>query len=417
MKSTIELSEHSQKLIGQYIQACEPGMTFSEASKATQLFALLNDEIIPSCITTDNHEEMEFLRASLHAELLTDLSASLKGKTSALNYAKEQSTWENKIKFILLAGAGTLLAACEGFDAMATMLTVFALPAPVILGAGIFFSLLSLVVFYGFDLVQVSKNLGIKLMDAPKLLDIYLLQMNEIKAIRKKINSYNLAIMSPEELQQLEHIVSILEKRFQSVMRASKQFDAALNSTTMLVVKEVFSSAAGLLFFGSGFFAGQSVALYVLGLFITAVTPTFWPVILFSALVGVAAFSLYWYVQRVGVKQLISGWFGLDEEKIALLCDENELELHEEKLINLKEKIISTRQLVVQIATHQELQAVTDRGTPDESVIFSPAQSVPAREKIGTNVYSFHHPRNVTATSHQQGESESCAAVFACNNG
>ncbi|KTD59151.1 hypothetical protein [Legionella shakespearei] len=416
MKSKIELSERSQKLIEQYIQACDPGITFSGASEATQLLALLNDEIIPACTATDNHEDIEFLRASLHAELLTDLFASLKGKASALNHTEEQSTLENKIKFVLLAGAGTLLAACEGFDSMATMLTVLALPAPVILGAGIFFSLLSLVVFYGFDLVQVSKNLGIKLMDAPKLLDIYLLQMNEIKAIRKKINSYNLAAMSLEELQQLEHIVSILEKRFQSVLRASKQFDAALNSNTMLIVKEVFSSAAGLLFFGSGFFAGQSVALYVLGLFITTVTPTFWPVILFSALVGVAAFSLYWYVQRVGVKQLISGWFGLDEEKITLLCDENKLEHNEEKLMSLKEKITSTRELMMRITNHQE-QAESVGEISDEAGIFSPVKSEPTGEKAGANIYSFHHSRNATAPRRLQDESENYAAVFAYNNG
>jgi hypothetical protein len=413
MRSKIELSNHSKQLIEQYLQACDPVITFSGTSEATQLLALLNDEIIPSCSTTDNHEEIEFLRASLHATLLTDLFTSLKGKTNELNHEEEESTWENKIKFVLLAGAGTLLAACEGFDSMATMLTVLALPAPVILGAGIFFSLLSLVVFYGFDLVQVSKNLGIKLMDAPKLLDVYLLQMNEIKAIRKKINSYNLATMSLEELQQLEHIVSILEKRFQSVLRASKQFDAALNSNTMLIVKEVFSSAAGLLFFGSGFFAGQSVALYVLGLFITAVTPTFWPVILFSVLVGVAAFSLYWYVQRVGVKQLISGWFGLDEEKIALLCDENKLEHNEEKLISLKEKITSTRELVMRIAEQVEPAGEIS----DETSILSPAKSRLTGENAGTNIYSFHNSRNANARGHLQDESESYEAVFAYNNG
>lgn len=123
----------------------------------------------------------------MYAELLRDLSTSLNGSDEEIKPVEKEPPVSNKLKFWLLAIAGTLLAACEGFDSITTMMAVLPFPAWVVLCAGILFSALSVVVFYGFDLVQVSQNLEIKLTDTPKLLDLYLLQMEEIKAIRKKL--------------------------------------------------------------------------------------------------------------------------------------------------------------------------------------------------------------------------------------
>jgi hypothetical protein len=134
-------------------------------------------------------KKSELLRVLLHTQLLQDVFFSMKGEL--IEKKKERhSSGLSKIKFALLTGAGILVAACQGFDGMASMLSVFTLSSPIILGIGFIFSLCSVMVFCGFDLVKVSKGLGVKLREAYKLLDAYLLQMEEIKAIRKRIENY-----------------------------------------------------------------------------------------------------------------------------------------------------------------------------------------------------------------------------------
>lgn len=339
----VELSKSSKDLIFEYSSKRWEQIN-SIDSKSQDDFAILiswlkNQIDAPSDKLKKSREENEFILASLHAELLSDLYSAMMIERSNTK-KEEEPAWSAKFKFLFLAIAGTLVAGCQGFDSVTTLLGVLSLPSVAVLIAGIVFSTISILVFYGFDLVQVSKNLGVRLVDAPKLLDVYLLQLEKIKAIRKKICTYTLSELPPEELEQLQQIISMLRVRFNALTQASKQYDLALNSTNMKIAKFVFSSMAGVLFFGSGFFAGQSVAIFMLGLFMTSVTPTFWPVIVFSLVVGVAAFSLYWYVEQVGLKKLVSGLFGLDEEKIELLCDDANLSKENQKLSNLEKNVV-----------------------------------------------------------------------------
>lgn len=369
----IQISNRSQELINNYIEACYPHQSQLQADDNSidleLLLSWLNDEITPYAKKAKkSKQEIEFIFTKLRAELLRDLF-NFMPDTRKLHTKKEEKTatpW-NKLKFILLAISGTIFAACEGFDSITTMMGVLSLPSWAILLVGLAFSVLSVVVFYGFELVQVSQNLGVNLRDAPKLLDVYLLQLEEIKSIRRKINTYSLAGKSSEELAQLKSTIEMLQCRFKALTESSKQFKLALDSNSMQTAKYIFSGVAGLLFFGSGFFAGQSVGVFMLGLIIAAATPAAWPVVIFSLLVGASAFSLYWYVERVGLQKLISGWFGLNEDKIEQLCDQDKLTKEAEKLENLKEKIIDTSKLTIklsnlehelhgaEIVVHQEL--------------------------------------------------------------
>jgi hypothetical protein len=417
----VELSKRSQELIVEYFSISRPGSSslkhvYSPIDSA-QLISWLNDELsIPSSIAIESKQEIEFILASLRGELLRDLLASMDGDNSPNINPAETNSWDAKIKFALLALAGTLLAGCEGFDSIATMLSVLSLPPLVILLAGLSFSLLSIVVFYGYDLVQVSKNLGVTLRDAPKLLDVYLLQMNEIKGIRKKIDSYKLAELSTEELVQLESIITMLQRRFQALIVASSQFDSALNSNKMQTAKVLVSAMAGLLYFGSGFFAGQSVAMFIAGLFIPVVLPTFWPVVLFSIIVGLADFTLYWYVDRVGLKNLVSGWFGLDEDKIDQLCDKNNLDKEEKKLENLKEKVISTAKLTNQLIKLQhELEGVDDLSS-QPAVIPISHDHEPLTLRTSANIYSFHpKPASGTCVPQAWQSRSQCSEPLDCH--
>lgn len=385
MSVKVRLSKRSQELIQNYQEASHASLVSMEDLNVPVDINMIIRWLCMDLEDSDNSlikskKEMEFLQASFRAELLKDLFSALNTKTSQLK-EEENVLWSTKFKFFILAIAGTLVAGCEGFDSVTTLLSVFSLPSVITLMAGLAFAVLSIVVFYGFNLVQVSMNLGIKLRDAPKLLDVYLCQREEIKAIRREIESRYLTGRSLEELEAIERIVDMLQKRFKSLIDTSKQFDEAVNSNAILIAKHVFSGMAGLLFFGSGFFAGQSVALFILGLFISSITPACWPVVVFSLLVGLASFSLYWYVERVGLNQLISGWFGLDEDKIELLCDENKLNNEEDKLNNLKEKIVNTIHLTQKIASLEQKVFINQ----NENNI---KDALPRNQS--DNIYSFH---------------------------
>ncbi|RUR13964.1 hypothetical protein [Legionella sp. km772] len=399
MSKMIKLSDKTQELIKQYKMLAyskkESLDSFSSVVEQRVLINWLHEEVsTPSPVKRKIKKEMEFLLASLRVELLRDLLLAM--DINPESYKKNESAPSNKnnLKFYLLAIAGTVLAACEGFDSITSLLGVFALPSMITLMAGLAFSALSVMVFYGFNLVQVAKNLDVKLRDAPKLLDLYLLQLDEIKSLRKKINTYKLARLSLDELNDLAQVVSMLESRLAALGESSKQFNDALNSPHIKLAKNLFVGIAGLMFFGSGFFAGQSVSVFLLGLIMGSVLPTFLPVVLVSTAVGLAAFSLYWYVEKVGLQQLISGWFGLDEEKIEKLCSSAELEKQTEKLSNLKEKIVETAELARQLKDlqaqgKQEPQPDLALARDETRLLKNSAGSRPKSSASG-NIYSFH---------------------------
>jgi multisubunit Na+/H+ antiporter MnhC subunit len=394
-------------------QSHETGLEqFKSPIEYEQLIACLgNDITISSEIHIDIKQEIEFVLASLRAELLRDLLDSMGGDNTSDKIGEENTSGVATLRFIFLALAGTLLAGCEGFDSITTMLVVLSLPSFLILVTGLGFSILSIIVFYSYDLIQVAKNLGVTLRDAPKLLDIYLQQMNAIKSLRKKIDHYKLAKLSTEELLQLQQTLIMLQVRFQSLTEASVQFDKALNSKEMRLAKALISGAAGLLFFGSGFFAGQSVAMFVAAFFTSTVLPTFWPVILFSIIVGVAAFALYLHLEQEGLTKLVSRWFGLDEDKIEQLCDQSKLDKECIKLELLREKIISTTQLTKNLDMLQtKLVPVSenDEKQSEVSVREQPALAL----KISTNIHSFHpQPRVVQEEFQKEQDSENALAV------
>ena len=347
MGRNVKISERSQKLIHNWPKVRQNDFKPGDYSvDLNSLIFWLETELTTSSNRSSQEErKIEFLLASLRAELLRDLLASLPGDDSHIIPDEVPPSWSDKMKFALLLVSGTVLAACVGFDSVTTLIGVLALPSVAILLVGLTFSCLSIVVFYSYDLIQISQALGIRLRDTPKLLDVYLLQMSEIKSIRRKIDTYLLANLCVDELGELERTLKMLQSCLTDLKKASDQFKLALQSTIMQVAKAMFTGVAGLLAFGSGFFAGQSVAIFVLNVFFASISSTLWPVIAFSVLVGLASFSLYWFVQRVELKKIISGWFGLDEGKVDELCCQNKLAKEEKKLSILKDKVSATARL------------------------------------------------------------------------
>lgn len=384
----ITISISSQKWIKKYLLASGVRRNESLPSTSIQfktLIAWLSTDPIRSFGKSKNRQKIEIILVSLQTALLRDLSLSMQGEYEKVERkGNNDSSRMSKIKFFFLTSAGILVTACQGFDGVVTMLSVFAMSPSILLGIGFAFILLSVIVFFGVDLVKVSNALGVKLSEY-KLLDAYLLQLQRIKAIRKKINDYTLVAMSQEDLQQLELVLSMLHKRLKFLAVASKQFEEALNNKNVQMIKTVISGVSALFFFGGGFFAGQSVALFISSLVLDSALPTFWPVIVFSALVGLAALSIYWYVERPELEKLVTNWFGLNEEKVQQLCDKSSVDKEANKLTSVKEKVISTARLIKRLAqlehgNSRDEQTLASNITQNKAV---------ADLRVSSNFYSF----------------------------
>lgn len=407
MTTTISLSFKSQELIKQYINLNGPSssslQSFSSLVNAIDLVKWLNeDEILFSNLSKQNRKKIEFTLASLRAELLKDLLVSLEPKDK-LKKEEPKPSKTARLKFYLLAIAGTVLAACEGFDSISTLLGVMAAPTVVTLLGSFAFAALAVLVFYGFNLVQVSKNLGVKMTDTPKVLDCYLEQLNEIKCLRKRINSYKLAELNAQESDYLISLLAMLEHRLDSLYEASKPWKLSLKSTKMKIAKNVFSSLAGILFFGGGFFAGQSVGVFLLRLLLVGILPTSLPVVLFSVVVGLAAFSLYWYVEKVGLQKLFSSFFGLDEEKIGELSEEI-IEKQINKINAQSERIKSTARLKYELELAEQKEVKTSNTLNTYDHFTKPDEYTP---RVSGSIYSFHRPLSNSGLEETKDEEDS----------
>lgn len=374
----IDLSARSQDLLQEYLSAIDPERITLEpipdkvdlGTLCSWLLLLMNKE------STGNEE---LIGAELCAELFQVLINSFPEGEVLPRQVEEENRPTNKFKLIMLVLAGILVVACEGFDGVTTILSFFTLPSLLVFIAGIVFSILSVFLFCSFDILQVAKELGVKIFEGPKLLDIYLQQLQAIKTLRRKIEGYRLAELSAQELVDIEKLLFLLQERLDILGDRSRRFETALNSKTTKAVKYLIASMSGLLFFGGGFFAGQSVAVFVLGAFFATI-PAFWPVLIFSCAVGLAAFSIYWCLERPGVQKLISGWFGLDEDKVDRLCNDHRREREHSKLNTLQQNVHG----ILQLKTNHTKTEVIEEQSEEPEV--SETKNTLASE----NRYRFH---------------------------
>ncbi|WP_051555220.1 hypothetical protein [Legionella fairfieldensis] len=270
---------------------------------------------------------LESLYTSLLVDLRNSLSIQIKDETTG-----KTTNGFSKLKFILLAIAGTIFCGCEGFDGITAMLGVFSLPVIATFAAGILFSALSIMVFYAFDLVAISNYLGVALKKTPEIVDIYLEQVKEIESLRI---TYDKRYTTHDCRQLKEDIALIREliRRYNDLDKVRNTLTELKENKSLKVAKYATAAIAGVIFFSGGFFAGQTVALAIAGLFFaSAIVPTFWPVVLVSVLVGLAAFSVYWFVERPGIENLIGRFMGLDQEKIDKFCSDKKVEVQKDRL-------------------------------------------------------------------------------------
>ncbi|MDI9818953.1 MULTISPECIES: hypothetical protein [unclassified Legionella] len=298
-------------------------------------------------------KENTFLLEALEVALLKDLNRTLAARQQSSPQSKpaKPSRWGSKANFILLAIAGTVYFGCEGFDGITAMLgTIPSVPSIAVFVVGTVFALLSIIVFYSFDLVEISKNLGVKLSSTSQLLDVYLNKVKQIQEIRKQLS--NPTGKSKDVLEEEFLIASMLLAKHEALKEVREKLKSALDNKLLKAGKVLTAAIAGIIFFSGGFFAGETVALYVASCFFASVSATFWPVVVASVLVGIAAFSVYWFVERPRLQNLIGRWVNLDADKIDTLCNE-ELVIQEEK--ELRNTHDNLNELVKTKKTNSEL--------------------------------------------------------------
>ena len=127
--------------------------------------------------------------------------------------------------------------------------------------------------------------------------------------------------------------------QYEALDEAREKINQLRENKFLSFAKYMAAAIAGLLFFSGGFFAGQTVALAIGSLFTLSAASLFWPVLVVSLVVGLAAFGVYWFVERPGIENLVSRWYGLEQEKIDAFSDEEIVATEKDWLSTLEEKI------------------------------------------------------------------------------
>lgn len=281
--------------------------------------------------------EALFLLESLRTALLNDLYDSILDPQDREDDIKD-SPHEAFFEFLVVAG--TIVAICEGFDGIASILGIFpTVPALFIFLAGVIFAALSVIVFRGFDMVTIAQNLGVNIETNHHLVSVFLAQVEQIDKLREAAGFLSFKTECSQDRKILRDLVAMLIIRYNALDAFREAYAAALHAPYLTTTKLLTSIISGVVFFGSGFFSGQSVALTGIYLFTSGVSALFWPIFAISSIVGIAAFSIYWFVERPGLESLVSRWLGLDEDKINVFIEERAVNRHKRGLSRLETQL------------------------------------------------------------------------------
>ena len=254
--------------------------------------------------------------AMLRTSLLKDIEKTLKEQLQEAQYEEVKKSNKNKLKLWLLAIGGALFFACEGFDGMTSIFGLATVSGFISLGVALIFSVFSVMVFFGFGLKQISEHLEVKFKDAPEYVNEYVIELDEIEQILDTIdNLFKESTPLEKQLDEYTQLIIALKFRIADIQQIKLKLDVARNQTKVKLFKTGFSLLTGIIFFSSGFFTGQAVALTIAGLFMT-VSATFPPILAASALIGLVSFLVYWYLERPGIENLIGRKMSLDDEKL-----------------------------------------------------------------------------------------------------
>ncbi|MCE3045252.1 hypothetical protein [Legionella sp. 16cNR16C] len=281
-------------------------------------------------------KKQQLILEQVQAALLKDIYQILH---TEVREKVKKSKWA-KFKFILLFVSGTLYFICEGFDGISNVLGLFSIPTAAVFVASLVFSAISILLFYGLDLSALAKEFGIKMRQVPQLTSVYAKQVKLIHAIQAKLaeiydETENLCV-----LQDYLTLSQVLQLKFAELDEARAILRARRSSTASKALKLLAVSLQAITVFSGAFCAGQTVSMFIAGWVLASVSPTFWPVLLTSILVGACALVCYWYSTKPEIEELVGRQLGLDEEVINLLCDEEAVSQQKAQLEKLEGRLM-----------------------------------------------------------------------------
>lgn len=336
MRDTIALSANSKALLAELIAVYQdPFVLDMEQS--------LDDVNIKKLVSwlSQNHpcdKKAKFWLESIYGSLLHDLSSSLSGALE--EEPSIPKTWYSTLLFVTLALSGTIVAFCEAFDGIASILGLFSsIPVWGALVGGLVFSAFAVFVFYVVELYEVTDHLGIELRHSRKLLDIYDEQRMEINRLAGILDS-KYSCTAFKDLKIFSDIQAMLLFRFNALDGAREIYRERSQNTLLKTAKFILASGTGLIIFGGGFFAGQTFALTASSLFIAGgASATCWPVLLICIAAGLAAVTMFWVLERPAFENFAARWCGLYQDKIDNLVDEEKVHEGCKQLDLLADKI------------------------------------------------------------------------------
>lgn len=356
MLSEILLSERTQALYNALTEHCSLALSHGERILAEDL-AQLRLEVDEGRLSLDVlldwlcraytlDKKSCFFCESFRVALLIDLRAQLLQERGNDLETEDLPDNTNTNQTLLLV-AGVILVACEGFDGIATVLGVFpAISGACIFGLSLLCSLLSLLIYYGIDLLIVSTAFAVSLRHSTEMLDVCVQQITLIDNLRHLINT------SCDETQDVDTLVGLADCARMLMMRFNAQDGARqsvmrnLQNPALKFARALTTSFLGVIFFCGGFGAGQTVASVITGLVSMAALTATMATIGLGIIAGLAAFAIYWYVERYDIEAIVSRWFGLDNDKIAVFAEPQSVERARHKLSQLQHHIDNKLTLV-----------------------------------------------------------------------
>ncbi len=336
MTLQIELSERSKDML------CQLDVVTPRDSFTSLTLDDLNQWLRQERDTAYTKEQNDIFE-SLKPSLLHDLKAHLKEDTD-LNKKEKKISWRSRGTFGFLMVAGLLLEGIEGFNGIYEVLKdLFSITGTAGYIIGGFFSLVSMSVFYAFELNQISKYYGVTFLKGRDLLDTFVEQLDLTRAIQLEIGD-KIERANLSELEDYKALLVTIEAQYEAIDRQREIFDEQLNKPEMKAAKIFCAVTAGILYAAGGFLAASLI-------------PTTSPVVVVLApVMALAAFGTYWLVQRPYVQNLLAGIWGLDHEKIATLGDKKAAKKDRKNLsilkgfIKTREELLSNQNESVEMA-------------------------------------------------------------------
>lgn len=424
--SFIDLSPATQQLLGKRDDHDGLKFTYTTLSSAVEdeTVALLSDDRNPPLVSKKkssvssgmsidrarlihwlnqpNTGGYDFNKEALRATLLKDLATSLQKKPplSSKPVIKAKHSLMRRLALYLFAFLGILKSVAEGFDGILSMMGLLGkISTGIAMGVASIFAGLSIAVYFGFDLIEISKNLGIAPKHTPKMLDAFLEQIKQIKIIRKSIEQHS-------ELTSVEkkELITMLKSRLAALDPAKTIYQESANKNWLVSIKYFVAITTGCLFFSSGFFAGQSLGLGVFKwLHQPEISIVSWQILAFSVAIGIAAFSIYWFLERPGLTKLVGSWFGFDQDKIALFTDEEKAKIQFEKLDTLEKHLtglMPSSPPLEASADRSQVEEILDTVKEKENVLHDwPAAQEELNEKMKAGRHQFGFTRSLSLSN------------------